>query len=184
FWLLTSCATLSSFRGSLSPKQKSRRSIPARRLSVIDFFLTSQRLNILNPSTSPLAHAERIERRLIDHRRRLKSLIGLISGQRLPSQRPEQSIHLALVIAHLLKLSLHVRDHAIRRLGPMTDIDRRIISIILGARIVTPRRIPVAAVPVVVTATDQLDALVTRVVPIPIVPFRMIRTKRFVLRTR
>src|SRR5438477_4024685 len=66
----------------------------------------------------------------------------------------------------------------------MTYIDRRVISIILGARIVTPRRIPIAVVPIIVTATDQLDALVTRVVPAAIMSFRMIRTEHFVLRTR
>src|SRR5437868_3503054 len=49
-----------------------------------------------------LRQSERIERRLVDYRRRGEPLIGLISGERLPSQRSEQSIHLTFVIAHLL----------------------------------------------------------------------------------
>src|SRR6202011_2179644 len=113
--------------------------------------------------------------RLVDHRRRGESLISLVGGERFPGQRPEQSIHFTSVVAHLLQLGLHVRDYAVRRLSTMTHIDRGIVGIILGARIVTPSRIPVAVVPIIVTATDQLHALVTRVVPVPIMPFRMIR---------
>src|SRR5260370_38060667 len=64
----------------------------------------------------------------------------------------------------------------------MTHIDRGIVGIIFGRRIITPRRIPVAVVPVIITATDQLDAGVMRAVPAPIVPFRMVRTVYFVLR--
>src|SRR5439155_21605543 len=47
----------------------------------------------------------------------------------------------------------------------------------------TPCQIPVAAVPVVVTATDQLHAIVIRSIPALIVPFRIIRAEYFVLRT-
>ena len=38
-----------------------------------------------------------------------------------------------------------------------TDIDRRIVGVILRGRIVTPRRVPIAVVPVIVTTSDQLD---------------------------
>src|SRR5207245_2700880 len=84
----------------------------------------------------------------------VEPLISLIVGERLSGQWPEQPIHLALVVAHLLELGLHVRDHAVRRFSTVTHIDRGIVGIILGRRIVTPRRIPVAVVPVIVTATD------------------------------
>src|ERR1700680_2550660 len=130
-----------------------------------------------------LAQPEGIERRLVDRRRRGEPLIGLVGGKRLARHRPEQSIHLTLVIAHLLQLSLHVRDHLVRRLSTLTHIDRSIVSIILGRRTVTPCRIPVAAVPVIITATDQLDAAVMRPVPALLVPFRTIRAEYFVLRT-
>ena len=63
----------------------------------------------------------------------------------------------------------------------MAHIDRSIVSIIFGRRIVTPRRIPVAAVHVIVAATDQLHAAVMRPVPALVVAFRMIRAKHFVL---
>src|SRR6266478_2644722 len=95
---------------------------------------------------SSSAHPERVERRLIDHCRRCESLISLISGDRLPGQWPEQSVHFTSVIAHLLELSLHVRDHAVGRLSTMAHIDRGIVGIILSARIVTPCRIPLAVV--------------------------------------
>src|ERR1700731_3124088 len=65
----------------------------------------------------------------------------------------------------------------------MPHIDRSIVSIILGLRTVTPCRIPVAVVPIIVTATDQLDAVVMRPIPTLVVPFRMIRSEYFVLRT-
>ena len=68
-------------------KQKSRRGIPARG----GFWL------IVN-----LRQVEGIERRLVDYRRRSKPLISLVSGERFPSQRSEQSIHITCVIAHLL----------------------------------------------------------------------------------
>src|SRR5207302_9557345 len=139
------------------------------------------KLNFLLNSSS--THPERIERRLVDHCRHGESLISLISGDRLPGQWPEQSVHFTSVIAHLLQLGLHVRDHAVGRFSTMTNIDRGIVGIILGARIVTPCRIPVTIVPVIVTATDQLHAGVMRAVPAPIMPFRMIRSDYFVLRT-
>src|SRR6266480_3730045 len=144
----------------------------SRNISAFQFF-----------SFSMLAQPEGIECRLVDHRRRGEPLIGLVSGERLPGHRPEQSIHLTLVIAHLLQLGLHVRDHPVRRLSTLTHIDRSIVGIILGRRIVTPRRIPVAVIPVVITATYQFHTVVTRPIPTLIVPFRMIRAEYVVLRT-
>src|SRR5206468_6534141 len=73
--------------------------------------------------------------------------------------------------------------HLVRRLSTVTDINRSVVGIILSRRTVTPCRVPVAVVPVVVTATDQLHTIVMRVIPALIVPFRMIRAKYFVLRT-
>ena len=64
----------------------------------------------------------------------------------------------------------------------MTHIDRSIVSIILGRRTVTPCREPVAGIPEVITATDQLHAVVMRVIPTLVVPFRMIRAECLVLR--
>src|SRR5438445_5329902 len=130
-----------------------------------------------------LAQPEGIECRLVDRRRGGEPLIGLVGGERLPGHRPKQPIHLTLVIAHLLQFSLHVRDHPVRRLSTLTHIDRSIVGIILGRRIVTPCRIPVAVVPVVITATNQFDTVVTRPIPALIVPFRMIRAEYVVLRT-
>src|SRR5438477_2914633 len=130
-----------------------------------------------------LCQPKGIECRLVDHRRRGQPLIGLVGGECLPGQRPEQSIHLTRVVAHLLELGLHICDHPVRGLSALTHIGGGIIGIILGRRIVAPRRIPVAAVPVKVTATDQLHARVTRPIPELVMPFRMIRAEYFVLRT-
>ena len=49
-----------------------------------------------------LRESEGIERRLVDCRCHRKPVVRLISGERFPSQRPEQPIHLTCVIAHLL----------------------------------------------------------------------------------
>src|SRR5207244_1021641 len=83
----------------------------------------------------------------------------------------------------LLQPSLMVRHHAGQRASTITHIDRAIVSIILGTKIVTPSRIPVAVVPVIVTATDQLYPVVTRPIPTLVVPFRTIQAEYFILRT-
>jgi hypothetical protein len=74
-------------------KTESRRGIRAPRRLLESNFL---------PSNLLLAHPECIERRLVDRRCLGEPLVGLVGGERLPRQRPEQSIHLTLVIAHLL----------------------------------------------------------------------------------
>src|SRR5258707_679635 len=94
-----------------------------------------------------------------------------------------EAVHRTPVVAHLLQLSLHIRDHLIRRLSTVTHIDRAIVDIILGRRTVTPGRIPVAAVPVIVTATDQLHPGVVRPIPTLVMPFRVIGAEYFILRT-
>src|SRR5207247_4839223 len=99
---------------------------------------------------------------LVNRRRCGEPLISLIGGERFPGHRPEQSIHFTLVVAHLLQLSLNVRDHPVRRLSTMTHINRAIVSIILGPRIITPSRIPIAVVAVIVYVTDQLYPVVMR----------------------
>src|SRR5438270_13084224 len=63
----------------------------------------------------------------------------------------------------------------------LTDINRSIIGVIFRRRTVTPRRKPVAVVEVVVTATDQFNTGIMRMIPTLIVPFRMIGTEYFVL---
>jgi hypothetical protein len=79
---------LPSYISESSWKQKSRRGIPAPGGFSVDSF--------------ELCQPERIKRRLVDYGRCGQSLIGLVAGDRLPGQRPEQSIDLTLVIAHLL----------------------------------------------------------------------------------
>src|SRR5581483_5105418 len=64
----------------------------------------------------------------------------------------------------------------------MAHIDWGIVCIIGVALIVTPGRIPIAVVEVIVTASDQFNAMIALMIIVSIVPFRMIRTKDFVLR--
>src|SRR6266511_1668034 len=47
------------------------------------------------PCTFFLSHPKGIERRLVDRRCRVEPVIGLVGGERLAGQRPEQSIHVA-----------------------------------------------------------------------------------------
>jgi len=49
-----------------------------------------------------LAHSKCIERRLVDRLCLGEPLVGLVGGERLAGQRPEQSIHVTPVIPHLL----------------------------------------------------------------------------------
>src|SRR5262249_12479874 len=64
----------------------------------------------------------------------------------------------------------------------MTNIDRSVVRIVCDTGIVAPCRVPVAVVPKVPTAGDQLDSSITRSIPALIVPFRMIGTEHFVSR--
>src|SRR5437763_4956897 len=153
----------------MTPKQKSRRGIR------VPGGLSSINL--------ALSHPEGIERRLVDRRCRGESVIALVSGKRFAGQWPEQTVHLTLVIAHLLQHGLHVGNHFIRWLSTVTHIDRSVVGIIFGRRIIAPCRKPVPVIPEVVTTTDQLHAVVMRSIPALIVPFRMIRAEYFVLRT-
>src|SRR5262245_4035560 len=68
--------------------KKSRRGIPAPAAFGLIFY--------------SLRQSEGIERRLVDCSRRGEPIIRLISGERVTSHRPEQSIHFTCVIAHLL----------------------------------------------------------------------------------
>ena len=90
-----------------------RRSIPPFLLFPSHFLLSSWCLETKKPprhscarrllvDSFNLCQVEGIERRLVDYRRHSKPLIGLVSGERFPSQRSEQSIHITCVIAHLL----------------------------------------------------------------------------------
>src|SRR6516165_8438402 len=110
-------------------------------------------------------------------------MIGLVSAERLARQRPKQSVHLALVITHLLQLGLHIRDHLVRRLSAVTYIDWSIVSVVSGRRVVPPCRIPITVTPIIITATDQHDSVILPSVPSLIVPFWMIRPKHFILGT-
>src|SRR4051794_28383252 len=65
----------------------------------------------------------------------------------------------------------------------MSDIDRTIVSVILGRGVVTPCGEPVSVIKIVVTAADQLDPIVVLVIPTFIVPLRAIRAEHFVPRT-
>ena len=49
-----------------------------------------------------LRQSERNECRLVDCRRRGKPLVGLIGGERLSGQRPQQSVYFTCVVTHLL----------------------------------------------------------------------------------
>src|SRR5438876_3334299 len=65
----------------------------------------------------------------------------------------------------------------------LTDIDRRIVSIILSRRTVAPRWEPISIVEEIITASDQLHTVVTRSIPSLIMPFRMIRAEYLVMLT-
>ena len=49
-----------------------------------------------------LRQSERNECRLVDCRRRGEPLVGLIGGERLSGQRPQQSVYFTCVVTHLL----------------------------------------------------------------------------------
>ena len=78
---------------------------------------------------------------------------------------------------------MDIGDYLIGRFGALSGVDRAVIGIVLGAGIVTPSRIPVAIIEVVVAATDQNDLGKVRVIPTGVMPGRLVSTKDFILRS-
>src|ERR1700730_409882 len=84
-------------------------------------------------------------------------------------ERSQQAIHFAVIISLLLQCRLHVGHHLIGR-QIVIAIDRSVIWIIRVAGIVAPGRVPKSVVPVIISPTEESDAVVTASPPTPVVP--------------
>src|SRR5437588_12155452 len=96
-------------------------------------------------------------------------MVALVIGDRRARERPEQTVHFAVIISLLLQRRLHVGNHLIGR-QIVIAVDRSVIWIIRVAGIVAPGRVPKSVVPIIISPTEESDAAVTVSPPTPIVP--------------
>ena len=99
-------------------------------------------------------------------------MVALIISDRGPREWSENTVHFSVIIPLRLERGLHVGDHLIGR-QVVISVDWPIISII-GIRIVAPRRILVAGIPVVRAAEYENDAVITAAPPVSVVPLRSV----------
>lgn len=126
----------------------------------------------LSNSSAYLRYAERGKCRLIDHRCDRQPVISLESCDGLPGHRPKDAIDRPIIVTVALQLLLNVNCYLIGRQS-IVAIDWTVIRIIRG-RGITPRREPVARVPIIPATIHKHDSVVmasppTAIVPLPVV---------------
>src|SRR5207237_7942573 len=108
------------------------------------------------------------------------ALVPLVIGDGRTRQRTEQTVHFAVIISLLLQRRLHVGNHLIGR-QIVIAVDRSVIWIIRIAGIVAPGRVPKSVVPVIISPTEESDAVVTVSPPTPVVPLGPVSPERLVM---
>src|SRR5450432_1476314 len=130
----------------------------------------SPRGEILADSFS-LGQSERHERRLVDRGSDDKPVVLLITGQRVAGLRPDQAIDRSAIVALATQRDLHILEH-LAGSEIVVTVDWFIVSVGTVDWVVAVSRIPVTAVPVVITAAEQNETRIGITVhpPTPIVP--------------
>src|SRR5882757_3475961 len=100
-------------------------------------------------------------------------MIALISRNSVSGFAAKLSIHFARVITLILQLLLDIHNHLIGWQVGIT-VYRAIPGVDPESRIIAPGREPIAAIPIVVTAIHQHDAIVMPAPPPPVMPGTMI----------
>src|ERR1700676_82873 len=118
---------------------------------------------------SGLPHSQRLERRLINRRGHIKTVVALIVRKRRAGNRSQGAVDRAVVVALRLQRGLNICDDLIGR-QIVVGVNGAVIWVVGVSRIVTPRRIPIAGIPKIPATTEQTDAVVIVVPPTLIVP--------------
>src|SRR5262249_536010 len=91
------------------------------------------------------------------------------------SVNSERTIQISSVITELLERALHVDDYLVRQQIAI-GVDGAIVIIPLIIGIVSPRRIPVSRIVVIVSTCNQHDNDIVLFPPIAVMPFMMLAT--------
>src|SRR5436309_2379446 len=106
-------------------------------------------------------------------------MVRLEGGDGLPRHRSELSVNRAGIITIPLQLGLDF-DHDLVRRQVAVTINRTVVRIV-SARVVTPRRVPVTAIPEIPASTNEDDPVVVAAPPTPIMPLSVIIAERGIL---
>src|SRR5437773_5062372 len=112
------------------------------------------RLSLIRVS---LCHSQRFQRRLIDRCCLVKSVIALEIGNGTARERPNETVHVAMIITLLLEGGLYICDYLVRR-QVIVSVDRTVPGIVCVG-IVAPGREPITSVPVI-RGTEHKDNIV------------------------
>src|SRR4051794_30963860 len=95
-------------------------------------------------------------------------MVTLVSRQGCARVRADQAVHRITIITLFLKRGLDIRDHLSRR-EIVIAVDRLIVSVSAVVGIVAVGRVPIAIVPVVISAAEKDDPIVTAPPPAAVV---------------
>src|SRR5205823_704698 len=105
----------------------------------------------------------------------IQFVVLLVSGNGAASVNSQRTVDVACVVAELLERVLHVDDDLVRQQIAI-GVNRSVVIVALVVGIVSPRRIPISGVPIIVSASDQHDNDVVLFPPIVVVPFIPVAT--------
>jgi hypothetical protein len=128
------------------------------------------------PAISCLNQTQCRQSRLIDGRRDRKAMIALEICDCRTRHRSKRSIDRATIIALLLERDLHIYNN-LPRLQIAVTVNRPGVWIGIKSQIVTPGRIPVTRVPIIISTIHQHDGVIARPPPVAIVRYAMIIAK-------
>src|SRR5262249_55030258 len=77
------------------------------------------------------------------------------------------------IVAELFECALHVDDYLVRQQIAI-GVNRAVIFVVLIVGIVSPRRMPIPRVPIIVSASDQHNNYVVLLPPIAVMPFMVV----------
>src|ERR1700680_1635170 len=96
-------------------------------------------------------------------------MVALVIRDGRARERSEQAVHVAVIMSLLLQCRLHVGYYLIGR-QIVIPVDRSVIWIIRVAGIVAPGRVPKSVVPIIISSTEESDAIVMPSPPTSVVP--------------
>src|SRR5437899_1573522 len=120
--------------------------------------------------STPLNQSQRAHGRFVHDTRGIQSVVLLVSGQGAASVNSQRTVDVSGIVAELLERVLHVHDDLVRQQIAI-GVNRSVIIVALIVRIVSPSRIPISRVLIIIPASDQHDNDIVLFPPIVVVPF-------------
>src|SRR5437899_3461179 len=134
-------------------------------------YRTDPRIKPVNRSLYvPFNQSQRAHGRFVYDTRGIQSVVLLVSGQGAASVNSQRTVDVSGIVAELLERVLHVHDDLVRQQIAI-GVNRSVVIVALIIGIVSPSRIPISRVLIIVPASDQHDNDVVLFPPIVVVPF-------------